>query len=96
MTQIYTLNTDNMHRGTSVESHKPDCAHLAQMRKHPWFEEGWIEEFSTPLEIFRDYNTDFYEEYDPETDLNPCWPITVYPCTGLVKVKTTVTEWGED
>jgi len=95
MATVYTLNTDNLHTGNSVEVHSPTCQHLAKYKSHPFFEEGWIEEVSSPQEIFNEYNADFMNDYDPDEDMNPCWPIMIYPCSGLVKRKTEVTEWRE-
>jgi len=94
MATVYTLNTDNLHTGNSVEVHSPTCQHLVKYKTHPLFEEGWIEDYDTPQAVFQDYNADFYAEWDPEEDeLSPCWPIMVYPCSGLVSRKTEVTEW---
>lgn len=89
MAKVHVLSTDNMRTGNAVEAHSPNCQHLARYAKHPWFEPGFSGDFDSPQEIFNDYNADFYAEGGDES----CWPIMVYPCTGLVDSGTEIMEW---
>ncbi|MGO2778227.1 hypothetical protein [Glutamicibacter arilaitensis] len=91
MTKVHVLNTDNLKTGNSVEVHAPGCAHVARYKSNPWYEEGWIDEVADAQAIFNEYNSDFYAESGDEG----CWPITVFPCSGLVKRKTDITEWKD-
>lgn len=91
MATVYTLNTDNLHTGNSVEVHSPTCQHVAKYKRHPFFEEGWTDEIDDPQDIFNEYNEDFYAEGGN----GACWAITVYPCSGLVIRKTDITKWKE-
>lgn len=91
MATVQIINTSNLHVDTDVEVHSPDCQHLKLYARHPWFEPGFDEQFETPQQIFRMYNADFYAE---EGNAG-CWPIWVFPCTGLVKRKSVVRTWKD-
>lgn len=91
MATVHVLNTDNLHTGNSVEVHSPGCQHMARYKRNPWFQPGFDEEFDSPQAVFNDYNADFYAEDGDDS----CWPVMVFPCTGLVKRKTEVTTWKD-
>lgn len=89
MTQVITLNTSNLGTGTDVEVHSPTCDHIKRYARHPFFEAGYVEDWGTPQALFNVYNDDFYAEGGNDA----CWPIHFFPCTGLVKKTTTISEY---
>lgn len=87
MTTVQFVNTDNYPTSTEVEAHNPYCSHLKNYRNYPFI---WVEadagtgEYETAQEAWSDYNADFLEEG------SDTWPLTVFPCTGLVERTTTI------
>lgn len=88
---VLILNTSNLRTGHEVEAHAPTCKHVAKYERHPFFDGGTVASYATAQAIFNDYNVDFYMEGG---DLD-CWPVAVFPCTGLVGKTTTVSTWKD-
>lgn len=88
--RIQFVNTSNyQHVDTEVEVHGLDCSHLTRFKRSwEWGAGGdaGLGDFETANEAFLDYNSDFIDE-DPE---GGAWPITFFPCSGLVERKKTI------
>lgn len=89
----------NMHRGTGsdVEVHREDCTEARKILKHGAGDDAGEAPHVTPVEIWEEYNVDFIQESlgmgYPAGQL--AWNVDIYPCTGLVKTRTTVTDYPE-
>lgn len=90
MAKIVFVNTSNyQHVDTEVEVHGVDCSHLTRFKRSwEWSAGGDAGEgdFATAQEAFMDYNEDFIQEGGDEG----AWPITFFPCSGLVSKKKTL------
>ena len=95
MSSIQYINTTNFHVDTEVEVHHPKCQHLGKYRANPllWAEgNAGLADLDTAREAWEEYNADFIAEAEDmgEPGEAATWPVTVFPCTGLVGTKTTI------
>ena len=91
--EVRYVNTSNLHdTDTDVELHGADCQHVKRYTRRPEFKMGVAEigdpeKWTSAKAFAEDYNEAFYDE----DGIEGCWGITVYPCTGMVAKKTTIT-----
>ncbi|SMY01242.1 hypothetical protein [Brevibacterium aurantiacum] len=95
MTMIQYVNTTNYATDTEVEVHRPNCQHVAYFRTARLFWDGadaGLADLDTARATWEEYNSDFIAEAEDmgEPVESAAWPVTVYPCTGLVETKTTI------
>lgn len=87
MVKVAVVNTMNLDSGRdeSVEVHAPDCRHLAQYARHPFFEGTWEMEANTPSEVAFEHNADFIAEAREfgEDPNDHAWNVAVLPCTRM-------------
>lgn len=86
------IDTSNLATDTEVELHGPDCQHLKKYARSHEVRAGLAqisdtENWGSAQEFAADYNADFYAE----DGIDGCWPVTAFPCTGMVEKKTTIT-----
>ena len=101
MATVVVINTSNLNTDTDVEVHAPNCQHMKRYMRNPFFHmenpcPDETSEYETLTEIYREYNADFYGEAPDEDPDYGCWPIWVFPCTGMVNRKTVVNKWGDE
>lgn len=95
MSSIQYINTVNFDVDTEVEVHRPNCRHLGKFRAIPmlWADaDAGLADLDTAREAWEEYNSDFISEAEDmgEPVESAAWPVTVYPCTGLVTEKATI------
>lgn len=97
MSTIQYVNTTNYNTDTEVEAHRPDCQHIDKFRRARLFwadADGGLADLDTAREVWEEYNADFIDEAEDmgEPVESAAWPVTVFPCTGLVDTKTTISK----
>lgn len=96
MATIQYVNTTNYPGDTEVEVHRPTCGHLDKFKRNRllWAEgEAGIGVAETAKDAWTEYNSDFIaeaEEAGEDVD-SAAWSVDVFPCTGLVPQRVTVT-----
>lgn len=97
MSAIQYVNTTNFNTDTDVEVHRPNCQHIGNFRRNRrlWDEaDAGLADLDTAREAWEEYNADFIAEAEEmgEPVESAAWQVTVFPCTGLVETKATITK----
>lgn len=85
MTDVTVYDASSNTVDTGVVVHGKGCTHARKLRA-PEFDPMYSTNVDTAADVFLEHNEDIMEIGDA------AWDMTIYPCTGLVKKTTVLTE----